>query len=77
MLQERRQKIFQGGQRKKRPKNTTIKLLPTIFLSCMKIQRGHASPPAADAHDILCCLQHQFFSEPFSIHNITEQYRVS
>jgi len=33
------------GQRKKRPKNSTIKLLSTISVACMKIQGGGARPP--------------------------------
>jgi len=34
---------------KKRPKNSTFKPLSTIFVSCLKIQRG-ARPTAANAH---------------------------
>jgi len=45
--------LFQGGQRKQRPKNCkkrNIALLICIFVPCMKIQGGHALPPA-DAHE--------------------------
>jgi len=50
--------LFQGGQRKKRPqkskkspKNSTIQSLSTIFVPCMKIQRGHPFLPSTDAHE--------------------------
>jgi len=52
--QKRRQKTFQGGQRKKDRKiakttqNSTFKPLSTVFLPVRK-SRG-VLPPAADAH---------------------------
>jgi len=54
--QGRRQKIFQGGQRKKRLKISKkgrkialLSLLSTIFVPCLKIQGGRGLP-ASDAH---------------------------
>jgi len=50
--------LFHGGQRKNRPKNSTIKPLSTISLPCMKIQRGGhgpSLPPAANAHAASSC----------------------
>jgi len=39
------------GNGKKRPENSAIKPLSTIFVLYMKIQEGHGPPaPAADAH---------------------------
>jgi len=40
--QGRQQKIFQGEPTEKRPKNSTIKPLSTIFEPCMKIQGATA-----------------------------------
>jgi len=50
---------FSGGvMEKTRPKNSTIKNLSTLSVSCMKIQgRGGHSPlaPASDAHVWILC----------------------
>jgi len=47
--QGRRQKNFQRGNGKNKPKNSTIKPLSTVSVSCMKIQR-EARALSADDH---------------------------